>query len=926
MPQTILLPINSMGPTAGLGAEGDSTSYRYGGDHRESRGDGRDVVGGNIARNEGLLNPQTPLQQQSAAARGADPPTGSSSSTTTANNPTYSTGSQFGRDLATTPFAFASLGQTPMTGASLGMAGGKGGDPTPPRTAGILKASNYPVGNNNDNATTSGMQGLTAAAGLIRGNDPLGPTPLVRRKDLPERTKQSLPTPSPGMHYHTTMMQSVGKTGEEGADATATATTQKRVQFPGKDDEDPSMLRYESRPGSDQSPMIRTGGDGKPVVEGGGGGNEETRLVEYSDANTAAAAGRSSTSVPVLSEFPFYFDGYASWVCRHCNHVSPYYRGANYIWHFPQAPPNEFVDHHLRFCPGLNPNAAHTMTPIQQQQQPPALPSTGSFPPAQQQPSQSSGGGYPYQMQQQHPSMHQGGAPDPPTGRSPIPPSSRSTKHSDPLFAYAQPYQQQYPYQQYHGAQYIHEMPPLPSTHQDLAQMGFGAPQDASPAVSTASKSKRRVGKNISPKGISSDDPTYARSVEQLNMAMTRLPTLTQPGSDIGSILVEEADSDLLTDYFFQIMKQLVVCRFAETDRKTRGGKRENINIGYGGLQCRHCIEQTTSRKFFWSNVDRLANSFAEIPTHVLKCKHTPANIKEALLVLKGRHPSQMQSLPRGSQKVFFRRMWRRLHDGDEAAATPVRDAAPATASVKRESSVKASATDSSLSNPDLASDAAARMLAASLDAESPREQVTETKGRILLSVPEDKEWLSDVDCFVRNNIEVFSATTMDVADAAADRKYPIKVGQVGIRCVHCAMCACGARGPAVAYPYSISGIYESVREFQRMHFDKCENLPEDVREKSEKVSKGATSLSSVLRRYYVQSARALGLYDTKEGGIRAGAEVEPVSRASFHSTSTAGLAPSDNMIEMGRKRKASPTDFDMEHDSKRPHSNEEGV
>eukprot|EP00970_Alexandrium_tamarense_P017090 scaffold8223_cov62-Alexandrium_tamarense.AAC.1 len=71
------------------------------------------------------------------------------------------------------------------------------------------------------------------------------------------------------------MMQSVGKTGEEGT--AASANTQKRVQFPGRDDEDPSMLRYESRPGSDQSPMIRRGGDGKPVVEGGGG-NEETRL------------------------------------------------------------------------------------------------------------------------------------------------------------------------------------------------------------------------------------------------------------------------------------------------------------------------------------------------------------------------------------------------------------------------------------------------------------------------------------------------------------------------------------------------------------------------------------------------------------------------------------------------------------------------
>ena len=121
----------------------------------------------------------------------------------------------------------------------------------------------------------------------------------------------------------------------------------------------------------------------------------------------------------------------------------------------------------------------------------------------------------------------------------------------------------------------------------------------------------------------------------------------------------------LLTDYFFHLMRQLRMCRFSEADRKTRGGKREKIKIGYGGLQCIHCADLPMSRKFFWSNVDRLANSFAEIPGHILKCKRCPPQCKEALLQLKQGHPDQMSKLPRGSQKVFFRRMWRRLHDDD---------------------------------------------------------------------------------------------------------------------------------------------------------------------------------------------------------------------------------------------------------------------
>ena len=51
------------------------------------------------------------------------------------------------------------------------------------------------------------------------------------------------------------------------------------------------------------------------------------------------------------------------------------------------------------------------------------------------------------------------------------------------------------------------------------------------------------------------------------------------------------------------------------------------------------------SCKFFWSNVDRLSYSFAEIPSHILKCKQCPDNTKEALLVLKVRHQSPEYSL-----------------------------------------------------------------------------------------------------------------------------------------------------------------------------------------------------------------------------------------------------------------------------------------
>ena len=129
--------------------------------------------------------------------------------------------------------------------------------------------------------------------------------------------------------------------------------------------------------------------------------------------------------------------------------------------------------------------------------------------------------------------------------------------------------------------------------------------------------------------------------------------------------MIEEGDSDLLTDYFYFMILQLEACSMNEHDRTTRGGKRQDVAVGYGGLQCTHCASCPSPRKFFWSNVGRLANSFACIPDHVLTCKMCPEEVKDALLVLKDRHKSQMQLLPRGAQKQFLRRMWKRLHAGD---------------------------------------------------------------------------------------------------------------------------------------------------------------------------------------------------------------------------------------------------------------------
>jgi len=477
------------------------------------------------------------------------------------------------------------------------------------------------------------------------------------------------------------------------------------------------------------------------------------------------------------------------------------------------------------------------------------------------------------------------------------------------------PYHLHQPLSSFSGAlsQYPHQMYP---------QVAGGTLALPPSTVSSNKSGRKRARTKISPKGHQTDDATYKAAVDFLTdktIEMAR-PVAESLRSDVGQSLVDRSDANLLTDYFFHMMQQLVVCRFSEKDRKTRGGKRKDINIGYGGLQCIHCIEAPSSRKFFWSTVDRLANSFAEIPCHILNCPHCPDDAKEALLALKGRHPDQMQMLPRGSQKVFFRRMWRRLHDGDsEAGERMVTSAGERQTSSTsgggkgREPSPSeprprpSAAAAEALKSPYIATPTGAEALAKPMEPEDEGSQegemVPEERERVLLAIPEDKDWLSDTDCFVRNNIEVFSSTQSDVTNAAAERKrmYTIKVGQVGIRCVHCAKATDKVRGTDVSYPHSISGICESVKEFQRVHLDNCHNVPQDLRNASHKLGSGTASLKSVLNNYYVQAARALGLFDTQDSGVRAGGEPVPMSMAGFQTPGgegNGGASPFASAVE----------------------------
>ena len=83
----------------------------------------------------------------------------------------------------------------------------------------------------------------------------------------------------------------------------------------------------------------------------------------------------------------------------------------------------------------------------------------------------------------------------------------------------------------------------------------------------------------------------------------------------------------------------------------------------------------------------------------------------------------------------------------------------------------------------------------------------------IVLSMSCDTEQLSEYQILVRRQLEVFEATQEDVESNTQGRKKPVVLGQVGLRCRHCAAYPLRTRGRgAVYYPAKLFGIYQAAQ------------------------------------------------------------------------------------------------------------------
>ncbi|GKY94430.1 hypothetical protein MPSEU_000408900 [Mayamaea pseudoterrestris] len=137
------------------------------------------------------------------------------------------------------------------------------------------------------------------------------------------------------------------------------------------------------------------------------------------------------------------------------------------------------------------------------------------------------------------------------------------------------------------------------------------------------------------------------------------------------SMLVALQDIDLVPDALFLAMAQMVPTHMTYQDRV---GCYKSREVGYLGMCCKHCGGQPGFGRFFPNSVRSLAQTTTSqtILKHIgSKCRHCPEDLKRAVAQLQ-RLQEQREAAsgrPRyGSRKVFFQRVWDRLHKLDREA------------------------------------------------------------------------------------------------------------------------------------------------------------------------------------------------------------------------------------------------------------------
>ncbi len=135
------------------------------------------------------------------------------------------------------------------------------------------------------------------------------------------------------------------------------------------------------------------------------------------------------------------------------------------------------------------------------------------------------------------------------------------------------------------------------------------------------------------------------------------------------------------------------------------------------------------------------------------------------------------------------------------------------------------------------------------------------------LFMPCDDESLSEYQCLVRQQIEIFEAGVAEVESNAKGRNKPIVLGQVGIRCRHCSKVAPKQRTKgAMYYPAKLNGLYQAAQSLASGHLCvHCKDIPPGIRQELI-VLKEKKSSAGGGKDYWGEGVRILGVYEDEDG------------------------------------------------------------
>lgn len=137
----------------------------------------------------------------------------------------------------------------------------------------------------------------------------------------------------------------------------------------------------------------------------------------------------------------------------------------------------------------------------------------------------------------------------------------------------------------------------------------------------------------------------------------------------------------------------------------------------------------------------------------------------------------------------------------------------------------------------------------------------------ILLATEDDEKNLSEYQTMVRKQLEFFEADEDDVSLTTQGRKKVVYIGQVGIRCIHCAHRPANLRSRgSVYFPSKLSSVYQAAQNMAVSHLmDACDEIDGKIRDQlwSLRLRKDTAAGGKA---YWASSCAKVGVSETETG------------------------------------------------------------